>query len=174
MWFLIYMIVEIILVVFTTVIGYPFLLNDEWTELGRGVVMMGIPATIGIVWWMKKNGKYPKKKPKPPKPPKQIIYNHYYYVVDGVQFKTDDANFDISSPPPAEWIRKERNKAKTLRPQILARDNYTCQKCGLSIYDEPNLLLEVDHIVPVSKWGQSTPENLQTLCWKCNRSKGNR
>ena len=54
MWFLIYMIVEIILVVFTTVIGYPFLLNDEWTELGRGVVMMGIPATIGIVWWMKK------------------------------------------------------------------------------------------------------------------------
>lgn len=174
MWFLIYMIVEIILVVFTTVIGYPFLLNDEWTELGRGVVMMGIPATIGIVWWMKKNGKYPKKKPKPPKPPKQIIYNHYYYVVDGVQFKTDDANFDISSPPPAEWIRKERNKAKTLRPQILARDNYTCQKCGLSIYDEPNLLLEVDHIVPISKWGQSTPENLQTLCWKCNRSKGNR
>lgn len=174
MWFLIYMVVEIILVVFTTVIGYPFLLNDEWTELGRGVVMMGIPATIGIVWWMKKNGKYPKKKPKPPKPPKQIIYNHYYYVVDGVQFKTDDANFDISSPPPAEWIRKERNKAKTLRPQILARDNYTCQKCGLSIYDEPNLLLEVDHIVPVSKWGQSTPENLQTLCWKCNRSKGNR
>lgn len=174
MWFLIYMVVEIILVVFTTVIGYPFLLNDEWTELGRGVVMMGIPATIGIVWWMKKNGKYPKKKPKPPKPPKQIIYNHYYYVVDGVQFKIDDANFDISSPPPAEWIRKERNKAKTLRPQILARDNYTCQKCGLSIYDEPNLLLEVDHIVPVSKWGQSTPENLQTLCWKCNRSKGNR
>ena len=36
------------------------------------------------------------------------------------------------------------------------------------------ILLEVDHIVPVSKWGQSTPENLQTLSWKCNRSKGNR
>ena len=171
MWFLIYMGVGTILLAFTSVIGYPFILNDEWTTLGQGVVMMSIPITIGLVWWLKKKGKYPQRKPKPPK---QIVYNHYYYVVDGVKFEANDPNFDISSPPPAEWIRKERNKAKTLRPQILARDNYTCQKCGLSIYDEPNLLLEVDHIVPVSKWGQSTPENLQTLCWKCNRSKGNR
>lgn len=171
MWFLIYMGVGTILLAFTSVIGYPFILNDEWTTLGQGVVMMSIPITIGLVWWLKKKGKYPQRKPKPPK---QIVYNHYYYVVDGVKFEANDPNFDINSPPPTEWIRKERNKAKTLRPQILARDNYTCQKCGLSIYDEPNLLLEVDHIVPVSKWGQSTPENLQTLCWKCNRSKGNR
>lgn len=36
------------------------------------------------------------------------------------------------------------------------------------------IFLEVDHIVPVSKWGQSNLENLQTLCWKYNHFKGNR
>lgn len=59
-----------------------------------------------------------------------------------------------------------------LRESIKQRDNYTCKQCGLSTYDEPNLLLEIDHIVPISKGGLSTEENLQTLCWKCNRTKG--
>ncbi|MGY1915835.1 HNH endonuclease [Blastococcus sp. SYSU DS0973] len=58
-----------------------------------------------------------------------------------------------------------------LRNDIKARDNYTCQRCAVSLADEPHLLLEVDHMIPVSKGGLSTPENLQTLCWRCNRSK---
>jgi len=59
-----------------------------------------------------------------------------------------------------------------LRGQIKERDRYTCLKCGVSVAAEPHLLLEVDHIMPVSKGGLSMPENLQTLCWRCNRSKG--
>ena len=59
-----------------------------------------------------------------------------------------------------------------LRNAIKARDNYTCCICGNSVLNEPNLLLEVDHIIPISKDGKTTPENLQTLCWRCNRSKG--
>ncbi|RAE55164.1 HNH endonuclease, partial [Burkholderia multivorans] len=39
---------------------------------------------------------------------------------------------------------------------------------------EPHLLLEVDHIKPISKGGLSEIENLQTLCWRCNRSKSNK
>ena len=61
----------------------------------------------------------------------------------------------------------------TLRNYIIKRDNYTCQICGNSQYKEANLLLEVDHIKPISKGGLSIPENLQTLCWKCNRHKSN-
>lgn len=59
-----------------------------------------------------------------------------------------------------------------LRAYIKERDNYTCQHCGISIKDEPHLLLEIDHIVPISKGGMTSENNLQTLCWKCNRSKG--
>lgn len=61
-----------------------------------------------------------------------------------------------------------------LRMHIKERDNYTCKKCGNSVYKEPNLLLEIDHIVPIAKGGMTEESNLQTLCWKCNRRKGSR
>jgi hypothetical protein len=61
-----------------------------------------------------------------------------------------------------------------LRNEIKTRDNHTCRQCAISLATEPHLLLEVDHIVPVSKGGMSTPSNLQTLCWRCNRSKSNK
>ncbi len=60
-----------------------------------------------------------------------------------------------------------------LREAIKQRDHYTCCICGNSVYKEPNLLLEVDHIIPVSKGGKTEADNLQTLCWRCNRKKGN-
>ena len=59
-----------------------------------------------------------------------------------------------------------------LRNKIKTRDNYSCKKCGVNIKDEPTLLLEIDHIIPISKGGMSVEENLQCLCWKCNRTKG--
>lgn len=61
-----------------------------------------------------------------------------------------------------------------LRAAILQRDNYTCCRCGNSLAKEPNLLLEVDHIIPVSKGGKTEWNNLQTLCWRCNRAKSDK
>lgn len=61
-----------------------------------------------------------------------------------------------------------------LRQQIKERDNYTCCLCGNSTHTEPNLLLEIDHIIPVAKGGVTKENNLQTLCWKCNRSKSDK
>ena len=61
-----------------------------------------------------------------------------------------------------------------LRQKIKERDNYTCQSCEVSVYDQDLLLLEIDHIIPVSKGGLSTEDNLQTLCWKCNRTKSDK
>jgi len=60
------------------------------------------------------------------------------------------------------------------RDYIKIRDNYACKLCKVSIHDQTHLLLEVDHIIPVSRGGLSVEENLQTLCWKCNRSKSNK
>ena len=63
---------------------------------------------------------------------------------------------------------------KKLREFIKNRDNFTCCNCGNSTHVEPNLLLEIDHIIPVAKGGYTVEENLQTLCWKCNRSKSDK
>lgn len=63
---------------------------------------------------------------------------------------------------------------KKLREFIKSRDNFTCCNCGNSVYIEPNLLLEIDHIIPVAKGGRTVEDNLQTLCWKCNRAKSDR
>lgn len=60
------------------------------------------------------------------------------------------------------------------REHIKSRDNWTCKQCAISVHAEPHLLLEVDHIMPVSRGGLSTEENLQTLCWRCNRTKSNK
>ena len=59
-----------------------------------------------------------------------------------------------------------------LREEIKFRDDFSCQMCGISAKDTSNLLLEIDHIMPISRGGITSIENLQTLCWKCNRSKG--
>lgn len=63
---------------------------------------------------------------------------------------------------------------QALRTTIKERDDYTCQKCDANIYEERNLLLEIDHIMPLSKGGTSIESNLQTLCWRCNRTKGSK
>lgn len=73
------------------------------------------------------------------------------------------------------FVKEQRTlMTKKLREFIKERDNYTCCNCGNSIHKEPNLLLEIDHIVPVSKGGETKESNLQTLCWKCNRAKSDK
>lgn len=68
--------------------------------------------------------------------------------------------------------KQRRLMTPKLRNYIKERDNYTCMLCGNSTLKEENLLLEIDHIIPISKGGLTEENNLQTLCWKCNRSKG--
>jgi rubrerythrin len=76
----------------------------------------------------------------------------------------------------ASAFTKEQRALMTnkLRESVKVRDNFTCRNCGNSIHKEPNLLLEIDHILPVSKGGYTVEDNLQTLCWKCNRAKSNK
>jgi hypothetical protein len=61
-----------------------------------------------------------------------------------------------------------------LRNFIKDRDGHTCKFCLVSIEQQEHLLLEVDHKIPVSKGGLSVEENLQTLCWRCNRTKSDK
>lgn len=73
------------------------------------------------------------------------------------------------------FVKEQRTMmTKKLREAIKTRDDFTCCNCGNSTHKEPNLLLEIDHIIPVSKGGRTEETNLQTLCWKCNRTKSNK
>jgi 5-methylcytosine-specific restriction endonuclease McrA len=54
------------------------------------------------------------------------------------------------------------------RPEILKRDNYTCQYCG---FQGDALYLHVDHYVPLGKGGTDLRDNVVTACIPCNQSK---
>lgn len=65
--------------------------------------------------------------------------------------------------------QQRRVVTDSLRYDILRRDGFRCRICGSCASD--GVKLEVDHIIPVSKGGKSTMDNLQTLCERCNRGK---
>lgn len=59
-----------------------------------------------------------------------------------------------------------------LRYQVLKRDCFKCCACGASPAKDASVELHIDHIVPWSKGGETTLDNLQTLCSRCNLGKG--
>jgi len=68
-------------------------------------------------------------------------------------------------------MAKRRSVSKKTRFEIFKRDSFTCQYCGRTSEDT---ILELDHIIPVSKDGTNDEMNLVTSCFDCNRGKGNR
>lgn len=81
-----------------------------------------------------------------------------------------------------EVARRRRIRVSD-KNEVFERDNYTCQICGISkdYLDSlceglgDYLLLEADHIRSVSQGGTGKDvDNLQCLCWRCNRKKGGR
>lgn len=61
--------------------------------------------------------------------------------------------------------------SKTLRFEVLKRDSFTCQYCGAK---SPDVLLEIDHVIPVADDGDTNVLNLVTACAACNRGKRDR
>lgn len=75
----------------------------------------------------------------------------------------------LQNPPNSRRKQKiERNKmGYALRYEILKRDSFKCILCW------SNDRLEIDHKSPISKWWSTRKDNLQTLCFACNRGKTN-
>jgi 5-methylcytosine-specific restriction endonuclease McrA len=67
------------------------------------------------------------------------------------------------------YIRVPYKKIVLSRRNILRRDNHRCQYCQRS--DVP---LTIDHVIPKSKGGDDSWENLVTACVRCNNKKGDR
>jgi 5-methylcytosine-specific restriction endonuclease McrA len=70
-----------------------------------------------------------------------------------------------------EYRRIPRQTRSLSRKNILLRDRHTCQYCR-QIFSPIELTL--DHVVPRSRGGKSSWENLVTCCRRCNNCKGDR
>jgi 5-methylcytosine-specific restriction endonuclease McrA len=70
-----------------------------------------------------------------------------------------------------EYRRIPHQTRALSRKNILLRDRNTCQYCARAL---PAGELTLDHVVPRSRGGSSTWENLVACCHTCNREKGNR
>ena len=68
-------------------------------------------------------------------------------------------------------MAERKTISKKTRFEVFKRDSFTCQYCGLSA---PGVILEIDHLEPVSKGGTNDMFNLITACFDCNRGKGKR
>lgn len=67
--------------------------------------------------------------------------------------------------------RKRQGILKSVRFEVFKRDGFACQYCGARA---PDVLLEIDHIKPVSKDGDNDLMNLVTACKPCNLGKSDR
>ena len=68
-------------------------------------------------------------------------------------------------------LKVSRSISDKLRYQVLKKDNFKCCACGASPAKDSSVELHIDHIIPFSKGGDTTIDNLQTLCSKCNFGK---
>lgn len=84
---------------------------------------------------------------------------------------------ELAAPEATEIDNSQRKTGRDpslrLRFKVMQRDNFTCKQCGASPAKDPSVELHIDHIIPWSKGGDTTFENLQTLCLPCNLGKGN-
>jgi hypothetical protein len=97
------------------------------------------------------------------------------------KFQNQDTNEDIPDIPNVSEEnetgsvvieRKQREPlSKKIRFEVFKRDSFKCQYCGRSA---PDVILNVDHIIPVVAGGTNDIMNLITSCFDCNSGKGAR
>ena len=66
---------------------------------------------------------------------------------------------------------QRRLMTDSLRYDVMHRDGFRCVLCGASPKTDPNIVLHVDHIIPLAKGGKTEMSNLRTLCERCNLGK---
>jgi 5-methylcytosine-specific restriction endonuclease McrA len=68
-----------------------------------------------------------------------------------------------------DMLRRKR-QPRFSRYNLYLRDMFTCQYCNTQF---PQKQLTFDHVMPISKGGKTTWENIVTACHPCNSRKGN-
>jgi 5-methylcytosine-specific restriction endonuclease McrA len=103
----------------------------------------------------------------------KLIFSGKAEVVTGRSQMLKSTRYEMRLPSIIRmlyYIRRPMQKVALTKKNILLRDDYTCQYCNL----KGERLMTVDHVVPKSKGGPSTWENLVCACMRCNNRKNNR
>ncbi|KKU76575.1 MAG: HNH endonuclease domain protein [Parcubacteria group bacterium GW2011_GWA2_47_64] len=97
-------------------------------------------------------------------------------VVEPMTEKTAETDTRVIAEGKAQHVKisYSRNIPMSMRIRVLDRDNFRCVFCGRSPATDLGIKLHIDHIVPFSKGGKTTLENLQTLCQECNLGKSDK
>jgi hypothetical protein len=77
----------------------------------------------------------------------------------------------VSSSAPVVNRRTSRSPSWRLQHLVMKRDHFACQNCGAAPAKNPAVNLHLDHKNPWSKGGETTFDNLVTLCSVCNGGK---
>ncbi len=70
------------------------------------------------------------------------------------------------------YVRKHEFLLSCTRRNVYSRDDYTCQYCSMKAISKFDLTL--DHVLPKSRGGPKTWDNIVSSCHKCNEKKGAR
>ena len=101
------------------------------------------------------------------------------YINDNVNDKENNDNVNTKELDSVNFDKQDdSNSHKTSRTInlrtrfiVFQRDNFKCCACGASPAKDPAVELQVDHVIPWSKGGETVVDNLQTLCSRCNLGK---
>ena len=83
-----------------------------------------------------------------------------HWLLYNPPYKTTDRTEPPSKEYPDDWAQRRR--------KTFARDNYSCQKCGVRGGHVAPVRLQAHHIIPVGRGGSHDGSNLITLCADCH------
>lgn len=89
----------------------------------------------------------------------------------GLDIVATQTGYILTSAEPVRTPQIRRTIDSRLKYAVLQRDNSTCQRCGANIHNTTNVKLVIDHKIPVEMGGETTIDNLWTLCSDCNGGK---
>jgi len=103
----------------------------------------------------------------------KLIFSGKAELVHGRERIVHSPTFEMRLPSIIRmlyYVKRPNQKVALTKKNILLRDDYTCQYCNV----RGERMMTVDHVLPRSKGGPSTWENLVAACMHCNNRKNNR
>lgn len=106
---------------------------------------------------------------------KQALWETFQNKSDIEKFCSDAVSVSLAKVQDGmRALNQMRAVGRWTRYSVLKRAGFKCQACGSKPTKDSDVVLHIDHIVPVTLGGTSDESNLQVLCRPCNLSKSNR